>query len=226
MSYETKYNEALTRGTLLYNLIDDIKKFNSEHHINTILDLGGGNGSNIALLKKFVIKFSKCYVIDIRPHKIYDCAYLKLDLNKDKLPFDDGSVDVILLIEVIEHLVNPDLLLTEINRILSKKGICIITTPNLAWWPNIFLLAMGYQPIFTEVSTKKIYGRSGREVVGHLRIFTHRSLREMLLDYGFKIIKFKTVQTGIVPKCLRYIDALTSKINPKLGCDIYAMVKK
>jgi len=224
-SLKDKKREALTKGTLLCELYYDVLRL--KPYIDVAVDLGGRDGSNLALLEMFGVIISKGFVIDINPILLYKkYQYLRLDISRDKLPFGDSSVDLVLLIEVIEHLLNPDFTLLEIKRILSEDGIAIIATPNLAWWPNVALLALGYQPIFTEVSTRKIYGRKGKEVVGHLRVFTYLSLREMLLDYGFKILKYKTVQTRIVPKYLKSIDLLISKIIPKLGCNIYAVVRK
>ena len=227
MEYKHSYMEALCRGTLLYNLVNDIKKFNEKNEINIIADLGGRNGSNITLLNEFGVELKKSYVIDIKPHRLYDeYIYLELDLNKDRLPFNDASVDVVLLIEVIEHLTNPDFILIEVKRVLSKGGICIISTPNLAWWPNIFLLLTGHQPLFTEVSTRKIYGRPGKDILEHLRVFTYVALSEMLRDYRFKIINYKTSQTSIIPNWLKPLDMLISKIVSVWGCNIYAVVKK
>jgi len=227
-SLKDKREEALTKGTLLYELVHDILKY--KQNINSYdiaVDLGGRDGSNLALIETFGVDISKGFVIDVHPIQLYKkYEYIRADISKDKLPSSDSSVNLILLIEVIEHLLNPDFLLLEIKRILSEDGIVIIATPNLAWWPNIILLASGHQPIFTEVSTRKIYGRKGKEVVGHLRVFTYLSLREMLLDYGFKILKYKTVQTKIVPMWLKPIDFLVSKIIPRLGCNIYAVVRK
>ncbi len=47
------------------------------------------------------------------------------------LPYDDASFDVLLLVEVIEHLENHRLALTELTRILKPGGILILTTPNI-----------------------------------------------------------------------------------------------
>ncbi len=47
------------------------------------------------------------------------------------LPYDDASFDVLLLVEVIEHLENHRLALTELARILKPGGRLILTTPNI-----------------------------------------------------------------------------------------------
>lgn len=53
-----------------------------------------------------------------------------VDLLK-RLPYDDASFDVILLIEVIEHLENHRTALCELARILKPSGVLILTTPNI-----------------------------------------------------------------------------------------------
>lgn len=53
-----------------------------------------------------------------------------VDLLK-RLPYDDASFDVVLLIEVIEHLENHRAALGELARILKPGGVLILTTPNI-----------------------------------------------------------------------------------------------
>lgn len=49
----------------------------------------------------------------------------------ERLPYDDASFDVVLLIEVIEHLENHRTALGELARILKPGGVLILTTPNI-----------------------------------------------------------------------------------------------
>jgi spore maturation protein CgeB/SAM-dependent methyltransferase len=46
-----------------------------------------------------------------------------------QLPFEDASFDTVLLGEVIEHLNRPELMLTEIRRLLRPSGTLVMTTP-------------------------------------------------------------------------------------------------
>ncbi len=48
-----------------------------------------------------------------------------------RLPYDNASFDVVLLIEVIEHLENHRIALCELARILKPGGVLILTTPNI-----------------------------------------------------------------------------------------------
>lgn len=48
-----------------------------------------------------------------------------------RLPYEDASFDVVLLIEVIEHLENHRTALCELARVLKPGGVLILTTPNI-----------------------------------------------------------------------------------------------
>ena len=52
------------------------------------------------------------------------------------LPFNDDSFEVVVSFETIEHLVNPELLLAEISRVLRPGGICICSSPNRNFVPS------------------------------------------------------------------------------------------
>ena len=53
-----------------------------------------------------------------------------IDLRKP-LPYADASFDVVLLVEVIEHLENHRIAIGELARILKPGGVLILTTPNI-----------------------------------------------------------------------------------------------
>jgi ubiquinone/menaquinone biosynthesis C-methylase UbiE len=70
---------------------------------------------------------------------------LQSDLNRC-IPLDDNSIDVIIASDVLEHLVNPYILVMEMFRVLKPGGYIVLDTPNLASWHNIFALLIGVQP--------------------------------------------------------------------------------
>lgn len=122
------------------------------------------------------------------------------------LPFASGSVDVVILSEVVEHLVDTDGGLAELYRVLRPGGHLLLSTPNLAAWFNRGLLLAGVQPIFSEVSLRGVYGRPGAVVAGHLRLFTKRALAGFIEDRGFADIRISGACYHDVPRPLRPLD--------------------
>ncbi|MGH9172166.1 MAG: class I SAM-dependent methyltransferase [Acidimicrobiales bacterium] len=141
------------------------------------------------------------------------------------LPLADCSVDIVIMSEIIEHLVDTDAALAEARRVLVAGGRLLLSTPNLAAWYNRALLAVGVQPLFTEVSLHGIYGRPGREVVGHLRVMTKRALMELLTANGFQDLSVAGAPYHDVPKLFRPLDRLACK-TPALASILLASATK
>ncbi len=57
-----------------------------------------------------------------------------LDLNREQLPFDDNSFDVVIAGEVLEHLVNPPFIIAEVHRVLVSGGVFLGSVPNSFHW--------------------------------------------------------------------------------------------
>ena len=140
------------------------------------------------------------------------------------LPLPPGSVDVVIMTELIEHLVDPDAALAEARRVLVPGGHLLLSTPNLGAWFNRALLLMGLQPVFSEVSTTGIYGRPGREVVGHLRLFTRRALAEFLAAKGFIDVRITGAPFHDVPRAFRPLDRLLCRA-PSLASILYVSAR-
>lgn len=102
----------------------------------SMLELGIGNGNFISSLKN---KFRVLYGADIINENLINTKkrginkLTKCDLNI-KLPFKDKSFDTIIALEVIEHIFEYKHALSEINRILRKDGLFIISVPNCTYW--------------------------------------------------------------------------------------------
>lgn len=50
--------------------------------------------------------------------------------NAEELPFDNNTFNIVVLIEVLEHIERDKLAIKEISRVLKKDGLLILTTPN------------------------------------------------------------------------------------------------
>jgi SAM-dependent methyltransferase len=104
----------------------------------TILDVGAGEGYFCKLLgdhirgKYHLEPRSVLRCCDLFPeHFRYDGIVCdRIDANRP-LPYEDGSIDTIVCIEVIEHIEDPFRLIREMHRILKPGGRLIVTTPNV-----------------------------------------------------------------------------------------------
>lgn len=104
----------------------------------SVLEIGCGIG---LVLRELLRLGAKCYGIDASPESIKAAAEILGEKEKSaitlkvadigKLPFKDGSFDVVLSFEVLEHLTDKDLdsSLREIARVLKPGGKFISTNP-------------------------------------------------------------------------------------------------
>ena len=67
------------------------------------------------------------------------------------------------------------------------------------------------------MSFKKVYGRPGSGIVGHLRLFTKRALTAFVEDNGFHNTKTVGVPFPELPKFVRPLDAFLSKFPSIAG---------
>jgi len=90
-----------------------------------------------------------------------------------------GRFDVILMAHVLEHLTNPELLLTEAKERLGKQGILAVALPNVLNYRYRLQFLLGsfrYEPDGIMDST-------------HLRFYTYETGAELLVANGYEILK-------------------------------------
>ena len=101
-----------------------------------ILDLGCRDGS----LTQYYAEGNSVTGVDIDQQALalaqakLGIATLPLNLNEDRLPMDDGSFDVVIAGEVLEHLVDPSFVASEAQRLLIPSGNFIGSVPNSFHW--------------------------------------------------------------------------------------------
>jgi SAM-dependent methyltransferase len=87
----------------------------------------------------------------------------RVDLETEPLPWADGSADVLVCNQVLEHLKNVWLPMAEMHRVLRPGGHAVFSVPNLASLHNRVLLALGRQPTSIRVFGPHVRGFAFRE---------------------------------------------------------------
>jgi methionine biosynthesis protein MetW len=113
-----------------------------------VLDLGCGDGSFLAHLKK--TRHIHDLGLEIDAHNIQLCLeagvnVIEQDMDKDGLGnFESDSFDTVVLAQTLQALHKPDEIVDEMLRIGKN---CILTFPNFAYWRHRFsLLLKGNMP--------------------------------------------------------------------------------
>src|SRR3989338_267247 len=145
------------------------------------------------------------------------------DIDGKPLPFGNDEFDAVLCFHVLEHIIYTDELIGECRRVMKKGGVFIVETPNVAWYANRVVLALGMPPIGIECSARKTnYGvwrgplkeHIGKfDVAGHVRAFTLGSLKDNARENGLKIVgEYGTDRFfGLVPSFARNIGLVLTK---------------
>lgn len=105
------------------------------------------------------------------------------------LPLSSASFDMVLCLELFEHLLQPELALSEAHRVLKEGGTLILTTPNYAYWSLRLLYLWGIPPVGLERYYTDRDVPPWREP--HIRFFTPGSLRDFLELGGFKVVEMR-----------------------------------
>lgn len=129
-----------------------------------ILDVGCGSGGTMVA----VADLGEITGCDLSPEALSLCQRRGLGrlvgARAEGLPFADGSFDVVLGCDVLEHVEHDEEALAEILRVLRPGGVFIGTVPA---YPSLW-------------STHD-------EVLGHWRRYTRRRLQAALRQSGFRI---------------------------------------
>jgi 2-polyprenyl-3-methyl-5-hydroxy-6-metoxy-1,4-benzoquinol methylase len=155
-----------------------------------VLDLGAGPGGLASELAK---KACSTTVIDVvQPtHNTPGVVTHVADLN-DELDLPMQDFDYYLMLDVIEHLKDPEAFLDGLRaRLDDSPRTLIITTPNIGFIvPRLMLLFGQFN-----------YGQTGILDRTHTRLFTFATMRRLMRDGGFQIQVMKGIPAPI-PKAI------------------------
>ena len=151
-----------------------------------VLDVGCGQGGITAAIKR---QKDDLYLVgcDSDPKQLsrfrknfanLGIKFVKCDAQN--LLFENGEFDAILILDVLEHLKDPEKAVREVSRVVKRGGVFHLVVPLEA-----------------ELSTfdgwiKKIFGKNLKRVpIGHIQQFRLRKVKSLLNTNGLKIQKIR-----------------------------------
>lgn len=117
---------------------------------------------------------------------------LEGSIDEIALPFEENSLDVILCLDVLEHLVDPWKVLKNLCRYLKHGGVLICSIPNVRHFRVVL-------PLLFKGEWK--YSEEGILDKTHLRFFTKKTAVSLIEDSGCVVDELRT--TGLA-KWSRY----------------------
>lgn len=120
----------------------------------------------------------------------------------EKLPFNDNSIDYLVCSEVLEHVIDPIVVLNEIKRTVKENGLIVISIPNetiINKIKNLFDSVKLYDKLFPNLEKHNDW---------HIHCFDLQSFKDCI-PKGLEIQKIKYIPNSILP--LRYVITFKKK---------------
>ena len=183
-SYEYEKEENKFINKIIYNIKNyfDKKIFSKclKYSLNKknikILDIGGGDGS--IAKKLFSNKSISIKSIDIADIEFGDNIDKNHKVNLIKIRAEDLTIEItkkkydfIVMLNIIEHVIDPKNVMSNVYSLLEDGGICLIKTPNT-------------KSLNFKLSNKTYWG--GYHTPRHFNIFNYLNIKKILGN--FKII--------------------------------------
>ncbi len=170
----------------------------------TVLDLGSGDGLLLAMLRDKGVTGEG---LDLAEEGVAKANAKGLttrvyDFGSNKLPYPDASFDTVVMLDVLEHLYDPGILLKEAARV-SKKNI-VVGVPNFSSFPARMQTLFGRVP------------ENNQPKKGHVFWFNLPVLKSLFSHSGLSLIKLETNTFSQSIPYVRHITKLLKRVLPNL----------
>jgi len=184
-----------------------------------ILDIGCGRGIDIGAIRKALpdraleVWGIEQYGPHVEALRAQGVTVFSLDIEKEDIPLEDGSIDIVIANQVLEHTKEIFWITSEISRVLKKNtGILIAGVPNLAAFHNRVLFLFGQQPTCAELMGP------------HVRAITAPAFRRFIeTDGWFALKKIKGSNFYPFPASLSKV---LSAVFPGLSVSLFFLAQR
>ena len=118
--------------------------------------------------------------------------FIRWDLDRSEFPVNVSQFDQIFMLDIIEHLKAPEDFMDELRFATGcKRPELVMTTANIGFGATRLMLLLG----------QFNYGKRGILDATHTRLFTFRSMNELLKQSGYKVLEMRGIPAPF-PKAL------------------------
>ncbi len=155
-----------------------------------LIDYGCGSGERYG--RTMAARGVDYHGFDISETALQRAAGLGLDVRRiatdGSIPFEEGSADIAICFEVLEHLLEPDVALAAIKHALKPGHCAVISVPNSANYVQRieFLLTGFWNPGGSPHTARRAPWRDP-----HIRFFNPKMLRQMTEAAGFEWVRLQ-----------------------------------
>lgn len=164
------------KRSFLDHLIEKIRLSQVSNSIKgkSVLDLGCGYNARLLTSNQNMI--TRGVGVDIFVNAKLNSNKIKLIRSSvdTRLKLPSNNFDLVISLAVIEHVLKPEVMLSEAYRLLKRRGSLLITTPSSK---SKFIL---------EFLANKLKIISNKEIADHKRYYNKTTLTEALTEAGFK----------------------------------------
>ena len=193
--YDRKFDVGPVEETYDLKLDYDSSHTRAVDSVNSgarVLDIGCGRGYVAELLAAKAAHVTGLDQYSPDSSTKPNVEFKKWDIDVEPCPVDVSQYDQVFLLDVIEHLRDPEVFMEMLRaRAVGKRPEIVLTTANIGFIVTRLMLLLG----------QFNYGRKGILDRTHTRLFTFRSLRELFEQTGYKIIEVRGIPAPF-PKVL------------------------
>ena len=204
--YRYESGDASHTSAYLWSKVERIlrtqQKLVSKNGESRVFDLGCGNGAFTRRLKQLDIRacgvdlsssgvaFARatCPEIQVEEGSVYD------DLAEKY-----GQFPAVVSLEVVEHLYYPRVFAKSLFDLVEPGGIAIVSTPYHGYFKNLSLALSGKLDSHFTVLWEH----------GHIKFWSVKTLRILLMEAGFRDVKFEFA--GRIPLLAKSMIAIANR---------------
>ena len=173
-----------SHGVLIKPLLSMLPKLTDDRKLR-VLDLGCGNGSLSNYLTEQgyeVIGMEESPSgVEIARRNFPNCQFIQGSIYSPPQEILNNSFDIVISVEVVEHLFYPKELPRLAKKCLKPDGTLIVTTPYNGYLKNLALSLLGKMDKHFTVLWDG----------GHIKFFSVKTLGKLLKDEGYSDLYFQ-----------------------------------